>query len=140
MKILIVNKSDLSIASKYDADAPNQALYGGPWGDASQTEHILCSPALDANCVKVIRDENGILLAVLDDDLVAAKLEQAWSIMRQQRDAKLSACDWTQMIDCPLNFQDKAAWQYYRTALRDLPENTEDPTAPIWPNEPHRQI
>jgi hypothetical protein len=140
MKILIVNKSDLSIAIKYDADAPNQALYGGPWGDASQTEHILCSPSLDADCVKAVRDENGVLSAVLDNDLVAAKVERQWGIMRQERDRRLAACDWTVLTDSPLNTTDKNAWQAYRTALRDLPENTQDPSVPVWPSTPGVQI
>jgi hypothetical protein len=140
MKILIVNKSDLKIVSKYDADAPDQTRYGGPWGDASQTEHIICSPAFDPDCVVAERDENGILSAVLDDDLVAAKLERDWVKLRVQRDAKLAACDWTVLSDSPLNTTDKNAWKDYRTALRDLPENTEDPTAPVWPSEPNREV
>ena len=141
MKILIVNKSDLSIACKYDADAPNQALYGGPWGDANITEHILCSPSLDADCVKAVRDEEtGILSAELDNDLVATKLERTWTSMRAQRDAKLAACDWTVLADSPLNTTDKNAWKAYRTELRDLPENTEDPSAPVWPSEPGVEI
>jgi hypothetical protein len=29
-----------------------------------------------------------------------------------------------------------AAWQAYRTALRDLPANTSDPANPAWPTKP----
>lgn len=139
MKILIVNKNDLSIASKYDADAPNQALYGGPWGDPNQTTHVLCSPALDADCVS-IEDQDGVLVAVLDEDLVAAKTEMTWQALRVQRDTELAECDWTVLADSPLNTTDKNAWKAYRTALRDLPENTEDPASPVWPSKPNEQI
>ena len=40
MKIAIVDKSDLSVASWYEADQPNQSNYGGPWGNPSLTVHI----------------------------------------------------------------------------------------------------
>lgn len=139
MKILIVQKSDLKIASKYDADAPNQPLYGGPWGDPGQTIHLACPAELDADCVKVV-DVDGALEVQVDVDLAAEKLERQWSSLRQQRNQKLAACDWTQMADAPLNAQDKTAWGLYRQELRDLPENTEDPANPVWPDEPDVQI
>jgi hypothetical protein len=139
MKILIVNKSDLSIASKYDADAPSQHIYGGPWGDPNQTEHIICSPLLDADCV-VIVEENGLLRAEEDQALLDAKVERQWGYLRVQRNSKLSECDWTQMSDAPLNAQDKTSWATYRQELRDLPENTVDPRSPTWPQKPDVQI
>lgn len=139
MWILIVNKSDLSIANKYEAVAPRQSDYGGSWGNSELTEHIICSPAYDPDCVKV-EDQNGVLVAVIDETKVAAKAERMWDILRSNRDIKLAKCDWTQMSDSPLNAQDKAAWAVYRQELRDLPENTEDPTSPVWPSEPNVQV
>jgi hypothetical protein len=60
--------------------------------------------------------------------------EQAsWAILRQERDMRLSACDWTQVPDAPV---DQAAWAAYRQALRDLPANTIDPREPAWPAPP----
>ena len=53
--------------------------------------------------------------------------------LRAERDAKLTASDWTQLSDAPV---DKAAWVTYRQALRDLPANTPDPSNPSWPQEP----
>lgn len=44
--------------------------------------------------------------------------EQKWTQIRLWRDAQLSATDWTQIEDAPV---DKAAWATYRQALRDLP-------------------
>lgn len=56
-----------------------------------------------------------------------------FSILRSERDAKLQSSDWTQVPDAPV---DQAAWATYRQALRDLPENTDDPRQVVWPEEP----
>jgi len=53
--------------------------------------------------------------------------------LRSERNAKLTASDWTQVEDAPV---DKAAWAAYRQALRDLPAKTPDPANPVWPQEP----
>jgi hypothetical protein len=49
----------------------------------------------------------------------------AWAALRAERNARLAASDWTQVADAPV---DAAAWAAYRQALRDMPENTADPT------------
>lgn len=59
--------------------------------------------------------------------------ESLWAELRSRRDQLLSASDWTQVADAPV---DQAAWAVYRQALRDLPENTEDPANPVWPVPP----
>ncbi len=56
--------------------------------------------------------------------------------LRQERDRRLAASDWTQVPDAPV---DQAAWAAYRQALRDLPANTLDPRAPVWPLTPPEQ-
>jgi hypothetical protein len=56
-----------------------------------------------------------------------------WRDLRAERDALLSASDWTQAADANV---DKKAWAAYRQALRDLPAKTEDPRAPVWPTKP----
>ena len=56
--------------------------------------------------------------------------DDLWAALRNERNARLSASDWTQMPDAPV---DRAAWAAYRQALRDLPDNTTDPARPIWP-------
>lgn len=56
--------------------------------------------------------------------------------LRLERNNKLAQSDWTQLPDAPLSNAEKAAWQEYRHALRMLPQNTEDPTNPTWPQEP----
>lgn len=53
--------------------------------------------------------------------------------VRQERNAKLSACDWTQVLDAPV---DRAAWATYRQALRDLTDQEGFPFNVVWPQEP----
>lgn len=56
--------------------------------------------------------------------------------MRQQRDAMLAGCDWTQVADSPLGAATKAAWATYRTALRNLPQQSGFPASVTWPTAP----
>ncbi|WP_296540590.1 tail fiber assembly protein [Rhizorhabdus sp.] len=67
----------------------------------------------------------------------AAAVSALWSELRDERDRRLSLCDWTQVADVPLAAEVRSAWTAYRQALRDLPENTLDPAAPIWPEAPN---
>jgi hypothetical protein len=62
--------------------------------------------------------------------------EQLAATIRAERNAKIAACDWTQMPDGPLSTQAKAAWAAYRQALRDVPEQAGFPQAVDWPKEP----
>ena len=55
------------------------------------------------------------------------------ALFKIERNNRLSACDWTQLPDAPV---DQAAWSKYRQALRDLPNNTSDPSNPVWPTPP----
>lgn len=66
----------------------------------------------------------------------AAHVEQLAASVRAERDAKLTACDWTQMPDAPLTSEVKAAWAAYRQQLRDVPEQTGFPLAVEWPVGP----
>lgn len=58
---------------------------------------------------------------------------------RMLRDARLAACDWTQVADSPLTASKKTAWATYRSALRNLPtadDNWPDSETITWPDEP----
>ena len=71
-----------------------------------------------------------------------------WDEMRDKRNRKLEASDWTQMPDSPLTDSKKAEWATYRQALRDIPSkwpadvdtdvvNPFDGTVTdIWPTKP----
>jgi len=60
--------------------------------------------------------------------------DQAWTELRQRRNALLLSTDWTQLPDVPE--ATRQAFTAYRQALRDLPENTTDPLNPAWPEMP----
>jgi len=53
--------------------------------------------------------------------------------VRSKRNRLLSASDWTQLLDSPV---DQSAWATYRQALRDIPEQVGFPTNVTWPTEP----
>ncbi|WP_414604661.1 tail fiber assembly protein [Stenotrophomonas sp. AR029] len=55
--------------------------------------------------------------------------------MKAERGQRLRATDWTQMPDAPLTALEKAAYQTYRQALRDLPSLPGFPDVP-WPMLP----
>lgn len=86
------------------------------------------------------REINGIIEYKLEAefDRVEEDLgnEPALIALRARRNDLLKNCDWTQLADCPLSVEDKAAWASYRQALRDLPEECEDPANPEWPAQP----
>lgn len=56
--------------------------------------------------------------------------------LRRERDALLSASDWSQFADAPLTAAQRAEWRAYRKALRDLPGTTPDLAAVAWPAPP----
>ena len=76
---------------------------------------------------------DGALVPVEDGDFADELLAEAWDRLRVKRYARLAACDWTQAPDAPV---DAAAWATYRQALRDLPQNTQDPRNVTWPQPP----
>ena len=53
--------------------------------------------------------------------------------VREQRNQKLSECDWTQIADSPA---DKAAWATYRQQLRDITAQAGFPWTVTWPDAP----
>jgi hypothetical protein len=73
--------------------------------------------------------------ALVDKTLaeIEAEIEAAWNTLRAERDRRLSATDFRMVSDAPWP---TAPWATYRQALRDLPENTTDPLAPVWPTPP----
>lgn len=72
-----------------------------------------------------------------DDKEAAEAARDYWSELRTLRDQRLTESDWTQVADAPLTEEQKIAWQSYRQALRDLPENITDPKPLVLdPNHP----
>lgn len=59
-----------------------------------------------------------------------------WIGIRQARNADLAACDYAVMPDYPLSDAERAAVAAYRQALRDIPDQGNDPDAVEWPEKP----
>lgn len=69
----------------------------------------------------------------LDAAWPAVRDARAWAAVRAERDRLLTACDWTQVADAPVDAQ---AWADYRQALRDIPQTQDDPDSIVWPETP----
>ena len=75
-------------------------------------------------------------LAVVDltAEEVQKNKDYAMDKLRGERNARLVACDYTQLPDFA---GDKTAWATYRQTLRDLPANVPDARIfDTWPNKP----
>ena len=71
---------------------------------------------------------------VIELDALKAKRPAAyWAELRSDRNRKLAESDFSQLGDASV---DAAAWATYRSALRDLPANTADPSDVSWPDIP----
>lgn len=78
-------------------------------------------------------------------DATAAEQEAAYKArldteqgarVRADRNARLAACDWTQVDDAPFDNTGKAAWAAYRQALRDISSQPGFPWEVVWPESP----
>lgn len=122
MKIAIVNKESLIIATQYEAPAPAQALYGGEWGSAFHTEHIQIPENLDSECIKA-ELQDGQIVILADTEKSAAKLqkqrEDKLEQIRQLREPKLKQVDLlvNQAVLDDWSAENKLALKNYRSAL-----------------------
>ena len=63
----------------------------------------------------------------------ASKDANQAAAVRADRNARLAACDWTQVADAPV---DKAVWATYRQELRDISSQPGFPWEITWPDAP----
>ena len=71
-----------------------------------------------------ITEEDGsitIIPAEFEVEKIDVGNEPLMASLRAERNAKLNACDWTQLQDAPLSDEKKQEWAAYRQSLRDLP-------------------
>ena len=57
---------------------------------------------------------------------------------RAERNALITASDWTQVADAPLTQNERARWREYRQRLRDVPQQPGFPASVDWPAEPEK--
>tara|TARA_R110000751_G_scaffold22310_6_gene62967 strand:- start:176 stop:472 length:297 start_codon:yes stop_codon:yes gene_type:complete len=70
----------------------------------------------------------------LNDRAAAADLD--FSMIRAERNTKLSQSDWTQISDAALGAHTAEEWATYRQELRDLPAGFTKVSEVVWPNDP----
>lgn len=73
------------------------------------------------------------LVSDASSEQIAKRTQQKEEEIRNQRNKLLTASDWTQLSDAPV---DKAAWAVYRQALRDIPSQAGFPWEVVWPTTP----
>jgi hypothetical protein len=59
--------------------------------------------------------------------------EELAEAARADRNARLAACDWTQLSDAQC---DQTAWAAYRQSLREVSEQPGFPRVVVWPTPP----
>lgn len=69
----------------------------------------------------------------LNDAELKSRYDAQAESVRVERNSKLSECDWTQVLDAPV---DQTAWAAYRQDLRDLTEQVGFPWDVKWPEPP----
>ena len=81
----------------------------------------------------------------IDNELTRLTNAEPMRLLRVERDARLTACDWVITMHKELGTNIPAAWKTYRQALRDLPSSASpslnsfgnlDLTSVTWPTEP----
>lgn len=73
------------------------------------------------------------IAAEADADGKAAMDAEQSKRVREDRNQRLAACDWTQLPDAPV---DAALWAAYRQELRDISNQSGFPWTVEWPVEP----
>jgi len=83
----------------------------------------------------VFSDEGPLMVDMGAAEIAALKPDPTTlaSEARSKRNALLTASDWTQVADAPV---DQSAWATYRQALRDVPDQAGFPDNIDWPTAP----
>lgn len=75
-----------------------------------------------------------VVISTVVDEVAKNKFQS--KEVRAERNARLLACDWTQMQDTPLDADVLVLWRNYRQALRDVPKQAGFPHNVVWPEAP----
>lgn len=95
--------------------------------NAATEKIVACPPYVNGPWVYTVQ-----VAPLTQDDIAARNATQAATV-RAQRNSLLTACDWTQLGDSPV---DVAKWRLYRKDLRNLPQQAGFPWSVTWPVEP----
>lgn len=75
-----------------------------------------------------------ILHSLTNEDCLIINTQAKWQQIREYRNSELQKSDWTQGADVPDVI--KTPWSQYRTLLRNLPQDFENPDDVILPTKP----
>ena len=132
--LVILDSVTLSVVDWYFADSPIVPVTPGirlevpeglSWGD-----------------VKGVQGEDGTVTLQADPQKIEDHKAALWTQLRTERNRRLAASDWTQLVDSHLSQEKKDAWAAYRQELRDLPDEltdeqvTSSPNSVPWPLDP----
>lgn len=92
---------------------------------------VPCEPVLEDGWVYTVAVE-----PKTQEELDADTAGQA-ALVRAERNAMLSTCDWTQVDDTPMTNVKKQEWAIYRQALRDISKQEGFPWELTWPTSPN---
>jgi hypothetical protein len=135
MKILIRNADNIVIYAQDDLVLDTEA-HGNNWRDPNfnSSNATLAEATLPINWTGAVWSYIQGVWSIYDqaayDKLLQAHADKTAAQVRQERGVKLTASDWTQVADAPV---DKAAWAAYRQALRDIPTQAGFPLNVVWP-------
>jgi hypothetical protein len=125
--IIVIDTETLEFVNLFPVGA-NGAIVAGP------NPQVSLETSEDPLTLMAVRDpETGSVTLQADPAKLEDHKAMLWSQLRTERNARLTASDWTQLPDARV---DKDAWVEYRQKLRDLPGETQDPTSVVWPTAP----
>lgn len=126
------------IIANYYSDKGEDRTKPGPDYDQSTLVHLVVPADVLGTPFLSVVYEQGAYRFQEDAAAKAQAVTDQWNYLREIRNKKLAECDWRLMVtDVPLlSAEQREAWMLYRQALRDLPSNTVDPSAVVWPIAP----
>lgn len=119
---------------------PNESLVEYGWypyrfvkhADYGNPDKVLAASTIEFLETEVVEYQN---MTDKTDAYRQSEIDSAMSAIRMDRNRKLQMCDWTQIPDCTI--PNKSEWAIYRQALRDLPDNIQNPFEDVvWPTPP----
>lgn len=122
----------VTLADGQKVSPPVAGYVNGPDRIVEAAEEVVdeSTTALTVRAQETLIDRDRVILRTVVRDMPQ---EQRAALIRAERDDRLSASDWTQVADAPVN---KEAWAAYRAALRDVTKQAGFPDLVDWPREP----
>ena len=136
----IINKNTHSIIANYSASDIDYTKPGLTF-DQSQLVHLIVPSEFIGNPFITVIQSNDQYTFQIDQVAVAQSVKEQLDALRQERNKKLSACDWIVSVsDLQISSEIKQQWIIYRQELRNLLQTTTDPSNPVWPTPPSSYI